>query len=86
MDKILYNDNLKLFLYENGKTEEYSCDFHDEYLDRAVRAAQSVEWKTQGFGARFRGDAYAEIQQEKQKLIKEGKIKIREKNSEIRDK
>ena len=65
MDKILYNDNLKLFLYENGKTEEYSCDFHDEYLDRAVRAAQSVEWKTQGFGARFRGDAYAEIQQEK---------------------
>lgn len=66
MDKILFNDNLTVKKYENGKIEEFSCDFHDNYIDRAKRAAQNNEWKTQGEGARFRGDAYARLESENQ--------------------
>lgn len=56
MDEILYNDRLSIKTYDSGKIEEYSSDFHSNYIDSAKRAAKNSEWKTQGMGARFMGE------------------------------
>lgn len=53
--KIVYNDGLKLITYENGKTCEFGCEFHEKYIDAAKKEAKNSEWKTQGQGARFMG-------------------------------
>lgn len=55
MLKILFNDGLIFKTFEDGKILEYGCDFHDNYIDTARRAAKNSEWKTQGSGARFMG-------------------------------
>ena len=55
MLKILFNDGLIFKTFENGKIREYGCDFYNNYIDSARRAAKNSEWKTQGSGARFMG-------------------------------
>lgn len=62
--KIVYNDGLKLITYENGKTREYGCEFHEKYMEAAKKEAKNSEWKTQGQGARFMG-AQSNINPEK---------------------
>lgn len=60
MDKIVFNDRLVIKTLTDGAIKEYSSDFHSNYVDSAIKAAKSVEWKTQGMGARFMREGSAE--------------------------
>lgn len=58
MNKILFNDQLKIKVIENGKISEYGCDFYQNYVDAETKLRDGEEWKRSGEGARFRGDVY----------------------------
>ena len=60
MDKIVFNDRLAIKTLTDGAIKEYSSDFHSNYVDSAIKAAKSVEWKTKGMGARFMREGSAE--------------------------
>lgn len=45
MLKILFNDGLVFKTFENGKIREYGCDFYNNYIDSARRAAKTPNGK-----------------------------------------
>ena len=61
MVKLVFNDRLKIKVFSEGKISEYACSFHDNIVNASKKTAENDAWKTQGFGAEFRGDAAADL-------------------------
>ena len=56
MCKIIFNDNLTIKKYQDGKIIEYPCEFYDNYANTIDKMNKSQEWKNKGNGAIFRGE------------------------------
>lgn len=57
MDKIVFNDGVKIVSYDDGLIKEYPCDFYTRYLSNSIRQAEKDAIFHTGIGAEFRGDA-----------------------------
>ena len=62
MEKIIFNDGMKIVLYENNQVKEFDVDFFTQYITNSIKQTEKDRWKHSGLGAQFRGDAIYDLQ------------------------
>lgn len=60
MSTFYYADGQDICVYEDGKITKLNSTYIEKYKENAANYARSQEWKRNGAGAAFRGDAYGD--------------------------
>lgn len=61
MEKIIYNDGVKICVLESGQMKTFESDYINNYIRNSIASNSQKSWKNQGYGAKFRGETGEEL-------------------------